>query len=184
MQLIFLYGPPASGKLTVGKELERLSGFRLFHNHLTVQVARTIFEHSHMPHPDSHYTQLLQRLRLDCIQAAADAYVNLIFTLAYSGAMDDDFVKRIVDAVESKQGTVHFVQLTSPDEVLMQRINNVSRQATAKLANPEVLRQILQERDLRASVKYPDILEIDTATVQPAEAAQRIMEQFQISPPA
>ena len=45
MKLVFLYGPPAVGKFTVAKELAALTGFKLFHNHLTVDVATSIFEH-------------------------------------------------------------------------------------------------------------------------------------------
>ncbi len=32
MRLIFLFGLPATGKLTVAQELKALSGFQLFHN--------------------------------------------------------------------------------------------------------------------------------------------------------
>jgi tRNA uridine 5-carbamoylmethylation protein Kti12 len=32
MKLIFLYGPPAVGKLTVAQELVTLTGYKLFHN--------------------------------------------------------------------------------------------------------------------------------------------------------
>ncbi len=35
MQLVFLYGPPGVGKLTVGNALSALTGYKLFHNHLT-----------------------------------------------------------------------------------------------------------------------------------------------------
>jgi replication-associated recombination protein RarA len=35
MKLILLYGPPAVGKLTIAKEIARLTGFKLFHAHLT-----------------------------------------------------------------------------------------------------------------------------------------------------
>jgi shikimate kinase len=31
--LIFIVGPPAVGKMTVGAELARRTGFQLFHNH-------------------------------------------------------------------------------------------------------------------------------------------------------
>ena len=43
MRLVVLYGPPGVGKLTVGGELATLTGFRLFHNHLTVNLATAIF---------------------------------------------------------------------------------------------------------------------------------------------
>ena len=44
MKLIFLYGAPGTGKLTVARELAALTGYRLFHNHLTVDLAKAIFD--------------------------------------------------------------------------------------------------------------------------------------------
>jgi len=32
MNLVFLYGPPAAGKYTIGRELASLTGLALFHN--------------------------------------------------------------------------------------------------------------------------------------------------------
>src|SRR5207249_6103945 len=44
MRLVFIYGPPASGKLTVATELAKLTGFKLFHNHVSIQFVQSIFE--------------------------------------------------------------------------------------------------------------------------------------------
>lgn len=38
MKLVFIYGMPAAGKLTVAKELAGLSGYKLFHNHQVVDL--------------------------------------------------------------------------------------------------------------------------------------------------
>ena len=46
MQLVFIHGAPAVGKLTVARELAALTGFRLFHNHLTVDLAGSVFSAS------------------------------------------------------------------------------------------------------------------------------------------
>lgn len=43
MQLIFLYGPMAAGKLTVARELAARTGFALFHNHLLVDAVAAVF---------------------------------------------------------------------------------------------------------------------------------------------
>jgi hypothetical protein len=43
MTLVVLFGPPAVGKMTVGLELERLTGLRLFHNHMTVDLVLRFF---------------------------------------------------------------------------------------------------------------------------------------------
>ena len=44
MWLLFLHGPPASGKLTIARELKTLTGFQLFHNHLAVDLLESVFE--------------------------------------------------------------------------------------------------------------------------------------------
>jgi uncharacterized protein YuzE len=41
--LLLLFGPPAVGKTTVGQELERLTGFRLLHNHRTIDLISQYF---------------------------------------------------------------------------------------------------------------------------------------------
>ena len=43
MQVIFIHGPAASGKHTIGAELSRLTGLPLFHNHLAVDTALSLF---------------------------------------------------------------------------------------------------------------------------------------------
>ena len=43
VELIFIHGPPAVGKLTVGKALSAASGLPLFHNHLVVDAVLSVF---------------------------------------------------------------------------------------------------------------------------------------------
>jgi len=43
MHFIIIFGPPAVGKMTVGTELARLTGFKLFHNHMTIDLVLTFF---------------------------------------------------------------------------------------------------------------------------------------------
>lgn len=44
MKLLFHYGPPAVGILTVAREVAALTGYRLFHDHLTVNLALAVFD--------------------------------------------------------------------------------------------------------------------------------------------
>lgn len=43
MQIVFIYGPVAVGKLTVAREVEKLAGLPLFHNHLVVDAVGAVF---------------------------------------------------------------------------------------------------------------------------------------------
>ena len=36
MKLLFIHGSPAVGKLTVANEIAKLTGFKVFHNHLSL----------------------------------------------------------------------------------------------------------------------------------------------------
>ena len=72
---VYLYGPPASGKLTVAGRLAEQSGYRLFHNHLTVNAIRPVLDFGSEP-----FFEVLHRLRLDVFAAAARAGIDVIFT--------------------------------------------------------------------------------------------------------
>jgi cytidylate kinase len=49
MDLVSIHGPVAAGKLTVARELSHLTGFRLFHNHLTVDAVAAVFDFGSEP---------------------------------------------------------------------------------------------------------------------------------------
>jgi cytidylate kinase len=49
MELVFIHGPAGSGKLTVARELSRMTGLRLFHNHLTVDAVTAVFDFGSEP---------------------------------------------------------------------------------------------------------------------------------------
>ena len=75
MKLIFLHGAPAVGKLTVAEELARLTGFRLFHNHLTVDLVTSLF-----PFGSEPFIALREQIWLAAFREAAQDDVSLIFT--------------------------------------------------------------------------------------------------------
>jgi hypothetical protein len=66
MKLILLYGPPAVGKLTIAKEIARLTGFKVFHAHLTVDLVASIF-----PRGTPAYLKLVWDIRFAVFAEAA-----------------------------------------------------------------------------------------------------------------
>lgn len=79
MKLIFIYGAPAVGKLTVARELEKQTGFKVFHNHLTIDAIEPVFDFG-----TKSFWKLVHRIRLETISEAALENVNLIFTFCYA----------------------------------------------------------------------------------------------------
>ena len=103
MKLIFLHGAPAVGKLSVARELATLTGFRLFHNHLTVDLVGSLF-----PFGSEPFVNLREQIWLVAFQEAARNDVSLIFTFNPERTVRESFIPETIKAVESAGGEAHF----------------------------------------------------------------------------
>ena len=74
--LVFLLGPPAVGKMTVRHELAQRTGFRLFHNHQTIDLVLRFFDFGTPP-----FHRLVGEFRRRIFEeVAASDLAGLIFT--------------------------------------------------------------------------------------------------------
>lgn len=176
MNIVFLYGPPASGKLTVAEILAKLTGYRLFHNHLTQDLAREIY-----PAFDETRFGLVDILRLDVIEYAVANGTNIIVTYVYGGVQQDDsFIAKVIRTVTTGNGKVLFVELTAPDNVLIERVNNESRKRFHKLTDSNILRAKLENREYSASIPSQEVYKIDTSSREPEYTARKIIEHYRL----
>ncbi|MDQ3526217.1 MAG: AAA family ATPase [Chloroflexota bacterium] len=171
MELIVIYGAPGVGKLTVAKELAERTGYRLFHNHLTIDLVLSLFAFG-----TEQQTRLTSQFRLTMLEEAAKTGLpGIIFTLVYARGGDDEFVQQIIDAVEPHGGRVRFVLLTCETELLLGRVMDVSRAAYGKLRDRETVREMLDRHQLATPVPHRTSLEIDTTLAAPGDVADRIV---------
>ena len=138
MKLVFLHGLPGVGKLTVARELGKLTGFRVFHNHLAVDLAQSVFEFGSQP-----FVELREKVWLEVFsQAAAAQLSGLIFTFAFDRTVRGDFIERTRKVVESSGGEVLFVELTCSAEELERRIAEPERRRFGKLSSVDQFREL------------------------------------------
>ncbi len=79
-QLVFLIGPIAVGKMTVGLELARRTGMRLLHNHMTIDLALPFFEFGSEP-----FQRLVGNFRAQIIEEVAGSQLpGLLFTFVWA----------------------------------------------------------------------------------------------------
>jgi hypothetical protein len=138
MKLLLLYGPPAVGKLTIAKEIARLTGFKVFHAQLTVDLVASIF-----PRGAPWYRKLVWDIRYAVFAEAARANIDgLIFTMVYRRDQEP-LIARCVEIVEQIGGEVCFVHVYCHAETLRQRVVREDRKRHGKITSVELLNETL-----------------------------------------
>jgi len=175
LRLIFIYGPPAVGKLTIARELSKYTGFKLFHNHISIQEVGSIFDFG-----TPIFWQLVGNFRKEMIKAAVEEDINTIFTMVYAKGPDDKYVENIRNLVESKRGRVCFVRLHCNKEELLRRVKTRSRREWGKLNSRNELEDLLRKYYLFGKVTGGRSLSIDTSILTPREAALKIASHYEL----
>ena len=171
---MFLHGRAASGKLTTARELHRLVGYPVFHNHLVVDTLTTVF-----PFGTEPFVRLRERFWLDVFAEAAASRRSLVFTFTPEPTVLPGFAERVRQVVERSAGRVHFVRLAVSDSDQEARVANPDRSQLHKLADVATLRASQGQ----PGAEQPEVhLEIDTSSSAPAESARRIVEHFELAP--
>lgn len=127
MKLVILFGPPAVGKMTVGYELERLTGLRLFHNHMAIDLVLRFFDFGTEP-----FGRLVNQFRRRIFEeVAASDLPGLIFTFVWAldHPEDKEFIDQTCDIFKSRGATVHFVELSANLEERLRRNETELRMA-------------------------------------------------------
>jgi hypothetical protein len=169
LQLVFIYGPTASGKLTVARELCKLRPYRLFHRHLVEDMAASVFAWD-----SENYMRVREYSLLQVFREATEANVSLVYTFLPEHTQRESFISHTCVIVDRLGGQMAFVELTCPDEVIESRLGNPDRRAWGKITD------VARYRELKAQgvfgYHYLPIprVRIDTSEVSAVEAARRI----------
>ena len=174
MTLVFLYGPPAVGKLTVAKELSKILNLPLVDNHSVVNPIARVFGWGH---PEQK--RLADEFRIELYRSAARAGKSLITTFGGGGTHYDKFIQATVRAVEDNGGTVTFVRLTAPRETLVERVADASRVEKFTIATEERLAEVFERTpDVISPALVGPHFEIDTSLQGPEESARIVAENI------
>ena len=162
-----IFGPPAVGKMTVGRAVCAGSDFRLFHNHHTIEPLHEIFGQQFPA-----FATLNAEFRRRVIEEAAAHDVRLVFTTVWNlaGERDADYIRGLVSPYVERGLSVRFVELYADLATRLDRNAGADRLA----AKPS-------KRDLDQSVAH--ILEREAAcTMNSASDAilpgQRVLDHF------
>mgnify|MGYP003292942945 CR=1 FL=1 len=189
-KFFILLGPHAVGKMTVGQELSKLTGLRLFHNHMSIELARKLFNHS-----EKEWGILNQTIRQTVFELFAKGdFPGLIFTYmcAFDMQSEFDYLLGIIELFKSNGADCYVVELCADFDVRLVRNKSENR-----LLHKESKRDLeWSEAEMRrTSEKYrlnsydgeelpfENYMKLDNTILPPEEAAQRILTHFAIEEP-
>jgi len=182
--LLFVVGPPAVGKMSVGQAITERTGLRLFHNHIAIELALRYFDFG---------TAAFHRIdgairRLVIEEVAASDLPGLVFTYVWAFNLPEDqaVVEEYARPFRERGARVLFVELEAPQAERLKRAAGLSRLAEkpSRRDLDASRRDLLDDGaryQLNSGGKFdqrPDYLRINNTLLTPGEVAERVIEHF------
>ena len=186
MKLVVIIGAGAVGKMTVGQELAKITGLRLFHNHMSIEMVIDVFGELR------HGRGLVNRIRDMVFNefVKTDLY-GMIYTymLAFDVQSDIDMLNSQVDIFRRQGAEIYYVELVAPQEIRIQRNATENRlyhkpskrdieASNNRIINSEDAKYRLVSYD--GEVNWENYIKIDNSNLSPEVAAEMIKERFSL----
>lgn len=183
MKLVFLIGDAAVGKMTVGQELMKQTGLRLFHNHMMIEPVIEIFG-------VYNADVTLQLREVIFHEFAKSDHYGMIFTYLWAFDMqsDWDYVAHVADIFRQQGAEIYYVELVAPQEIRLQRnetenrlLHKASKRDLAA-SRARVLRDDAAHRcvSLPGEITFANYIKIDNSNLEPDVVAAMIREKFDL----
>ncbi len=185
--LVIIIGPHAVGKMTVGQELEKITGLKLFHNHMSIELARKLFGFS-----DPEYKILNQTIRETVFDLFAKGnFKGLIFTYMcdFDVQSEFDYLNDVINLFKSNGAKCHVVELCADFDERIERNKSENR-----LDHKESKRDIeFSEAEMRRTserhrlnsydgekLPFESYIKIDNTNLSAKKVAIKIINHFGI----
>ncbi len=186
MELIIIFGPPAVGKMTVGMALEKKTGLKLFHNHLSIEFVNPFFSYG-----TETGRKLVSEFRRRIFEeVAASDSKGLIFTYVWGFDLpcDKAYIDSVCEMFKSKGSRISFVELSSDLNTRIERnktelrLQHKTSKRDLAWSEQDVINTDKEHRtNTYNDFYYPDIhLKIDNTNLNPEETADKIIQRFQL----
>ncbi|MGN0767293.1 MAG: shikimate kinase [Christensenellales bacterium] len=184
MKLVIITGPHAVGKMTVGQELERLTGLKLFHNHMTIDIVCELF--ANMPSERMRLTELFREEIFKSFAKSGEYGMIFTYMWAFDSQEDWDYIEHVKSIFEDAEGEVYFVELEAGCDIRLERNRTENRLANKPskrdLARSYALFDRIEKKyrlnSLPGEIPYKNYIRIDNSDMEPMEAAELIKRKF------
>lgn len=186
MKFVMIIGPQAVGKMTVGQELSKITGLKLFHNHMTIEIVRLIFDYD-----KTAYRKMNRLLRDEIFKEFSNSKEKgMIFTYCFDFGDNFKEEKEITNKWFSLFEQTYVIELETTLEERLRR-NKTENRLEHKVSKRDLE---WSEKDLLKSVTkhkfnsdpgvgekiFNNYLRIDNTNLSAEEVAKMIKEKFDL----
>lgn len=182
MKLVVIIGSGAVGKMTVGQELMKITGLRLFHNHMAIEPVLEIFGY--------YEGKTITEIR-DAVfrNYASSSNYGMIFTYmwAFDHQEDWDYIAHVEEIFKPYDTEFYYVELIAPLEIRLarysteNRISNKPSKRDISKSNERLLAEgqyrLVSREDEFTNKNY---LRIDNSNLSATEVASLIKDTFNL----
>lgn len=186
MSLVIIIGPPAVGKMTVGLELERITGFKLFHNHMSIDLASKYFEPT-----DPSFGRIVGTIRRVVMEEVAGSRLwGLVFTYVWNfrDPRDAAAIQRCAEIFAAHGRQTYYVELEA-EIAERERRNTTELRLKHKPSKRDTeasqaqLRRVEEQSKTNSTNELSDrdfYLRINNTNMSPEEVAEKIVHTFKL----
>jgi shikimate kinase len=187
MKFIVIFGPPAVGKMSVGHELSKLTGLKLFHNHMSIDLALNFFDFGQPP-----FHRLVSEFRRQVFEeVAASELPGLIFTFVWALDLDTEkeFIEQSCEIFRARGAEIYFVELEAD---LSERLKRNESEFRLSQKAPKRDLEHSRQRLLEDCTNYKlnsdgdffyqeNYLKIENTNLSAYDAARKIIDTFKLN---
>ena len=184
MKLVIITGPMAVGKMTVGQELAKITGLKLFHNHMTIDLVSNFFSYG-----SAEGKRLVHLFRSEIFKSVAESDLEgLIFTYvwAFDQKSDYDYIDELAELFAANGGEIYIAELEADYDVRLERNKTPNRlmhkptKRNLEWSENNFIKTSSKYRlnSAEGEIKYDNYIRINNTHLQAEEVARMIKDSF------
>lgn len=183
---IQIIGPQAVGKMTVGQELSKITGYKLLYNHMTIEMVRKIFDYD-----KKSFRKINSVIRYEIFKEFSKSdEKGIIFTGCFDFENDFKEEKAETDKWMSLFEETYTIELeTTLEERLRRnktanRLEHKSSKRDLKWSEEDLLKSIKKHRlnsiPGEGEKIFKNFIKINNTNLSPEEVAKIIKQKFDL----
>jgi dephospho-CoA kinase len=184
MKFVLITGPQAVGKMTVGMALAEKTGLKLFHNHMTIELALKFFDYA-----SKEGQHIIHTFRKELFKTMAQSDgEGMIFTYVWAFNLESEYeyVNEIFTLFEENGAETYIVELEADLEVRIDRnqtplrLEEKASKRNVEWSHNELIKSMDKYRlnSNPGEIEHNNYIRINNSEMSPEDVADLIIHRF------